>query len=791
MKSGKARASRSSSRFRSYVIINLLFLQGVDVKKALLLLIAVLLGFLNSYASDPHGGKVVKKIVVIGCETIPEKTVRYYISLKEGEPFSREKVAKDIKTLYKLGYFENISVDVKDYKGGLLVRYFVKERPVITDVVFKGNRRISSKKLKEELGLRTEEGEEKKLMKPLSYKYLDEMKEKIASLYEKKGYPGTVVKYTIDRISPTRAVVTFIISEGKKADVCRIVIKGNRKVKSKEIKKVLETKEKSIWRFRFAAPLSSEKLKKDVVNIRNLYYSKGYLDVEVGEPEVNEVKGCYQVTYVIRKEGKKYRFGRVDFKGNNLFTERELRKLSKRVRKGKRYNQDLVNELADRIEKKYMELGFIFTRVDPKISINRKEHVADVTFNIFEGERAYVRNINIKGNVATRDRTIRRELDLYETGIFNTVRLERSVRRLFNTGYFENVNVKPKITGNKVDVDVDVAERLTGMFSIGAGYSSVSKLVGMVSVSKGNLFGTGDSGSASVQLGSRVAYLDLNYAHRWWLNKPQTLNLSIYNHRNEYFTYTSHKVGFSVGVNRRIWEDWSVGIGYSFERNRITDIEEDAPSIVKDEEGTENIGLVFGSITRDLRDNRFLPHKGSYASLRVRLAGSEFAGDENFYSIVADYSYYYNLNNLPVDINLPFVASVHTRLGYADALGGTKRVPIDYRFYVGGDSSVRGFKWGEAGPKDSHGDPEGANREFIMNLEFGYDVMKMLRVIAFLDVGAGWWDTVNLGDLREGAGIGIRVMTPMGPIRFDWGFKLDRKSGEKPSEWHFGMGSYF
>ena len=757
------------------------------ISLALIFLLALVFNFSVLAAEQ----KIVKKVVVIGCESIPENTVKYYISLKEGEPFDAQKVAKDIKRLYGLGYFENISVDVKDYKGGVLVRYFVKEKPIIADVVFQGNKRISSKKLKEEIGLISEEGEEKKLRKPLSYKYLDELKSKIVSLYAKKGYPGTVVKYTIDRISPTRAVVTFIINEGKKADVCKIIVRGNKVVKSKEIKKVLATKEKSILHFRFSAPLSSENLKKDVENIKNLYYKKGYLDVEVGEPEVSEVKGCYEVTYTILKEGEKYRFGTISFDGNNLFTSKELMKLLKRVRKGKRYNQELVDELASRIEKKYMELGFVFTKADPQISINKKEHIADVVFKIYEGERAYVRNINIKGNVSTRDRTIRRELDLYETGIFNTVRLERSVRRLFNTGYFENVDVKPKISGNKVDLDVDVTERLTGMFSVGAGYSSVSKLVGMVSVSKGNLFGTGDSGSASVQLGSRVAYFDLNYSHKWWLDKPQTLSLSLYNHRNEYFTYTTHKIGFSVGVSRRIWEDWSVGGGYAFERNKISDIDEDAPSIVKDEEGTRNISMVSAFISRDLRDNRFLPHKGSYFSVRGRLAGTAFGGDEGFYSIVGDASYYYNLNNLPVDFNLPFVASVHARAGYADALGGTKRVPIDYRFYVGGDNSVRGFKWGEAGPKDKNGDPEGANREFILNFELGYDVMKMLRIIAFLDVGAGWWDTVNLGDLREGAGVGIRVMTPMGPIRFDWGFKLDRKSGEDASEWHFGMGTYF
>jgi outer membrane protein insertion porin family len=149
------------------------------------------------------------------------------------------------------------------------------------------------------------------------------------------------------------------------------------------------------------------------------------------------------------------------------------------------------------------------------------------------------------------------------------------------------------------------------------------------------------------------------------------------------------------------------------------------------------------------------------------------------------------LSELPVDFELPFIASVRARVGYAESFGSTSEVPIDYRFYVGGDTTVRGFQWGEAGPKDKNGDPEGANRELIFNFELGYDVTKFLRLLTFLDVGGGWWDTYKIGDMRKGAGVGIRVLTPIGPIRLDIGWKLDRKTGESSSEWHFGLGSYF
>ena len=760
------------------------------MRKVFLVLILILVLFQNSIA----GEQKVEKVIVIGNETVPTSTILYYISEKPGKPYSPKLIAEDIKRLFKLGYFENISVDVKEGKNGVILRYFIKEKPIITDVVFKGNKKISSRKLKEELGLTTEEGEETKLQKPLDYKYLDKLVQKIKEIYAKRGYPETQVYYTIERTSPTRAVVTFYIKEGKKAEVCEVKVVGNRELSSGEIKDVLLTKPKSILHLRFTAPLSEEKLEKDVKRIEELYKEKGFLDVVVGKPEVEPIgNSCYRVVFRIVKEGKPYRFGKIEFEGNKLFSSEDFLKLEKKLRPGKRFNQKVVDDLVRKIIRKYGELGFIFANVVPEIKLHPETHTADVIFHIYEGERAYVRWIRIEGNISTRDRTIRRELDLYETGIFNTVRLERSIRRLFNTGYFENVDVKPKVIEgtNKVDVDVKVKERLTGVFSIGAGYSSVSKLVGMVSVSKGNLFGTGDSGSVNMQFGSRVFDFYITYNHTWWMNKPQTLSLSLYNNRYEYFTYTSKKTGFSALVSRRLWEDWKVGVGYLIERDKITDIDIDAPDIVKEEEGTERIGMATAFISRDLRDNRFLPHRGDFFKVTSQVAGNFLAGDKNFYKLIGEYAYYFNFNDLPVDVELPLIASVHAKIGYAGAFGSTERLPIDYRFYVGGDTTIRGFRWGEAGPKDENGNPEGANRELIFNFELGYDVTRMLRLIGFVDVGGGWWDKYKLGDMRKSAGIGLRVLTPMGPIRLDLGWKLDRRSGESSSEWHFGMGSYF
>ncbi len=731
---------------------------------------------------------VIEEIKIEGNTYLPKESILYRISLKPGEPLNKEKVAEDIKNIFSLGYYKTIEVVEERQGNKVILKYILKEKPEVESVNFEGNKHISTKDLIKKIGF----NEGNFTGHVLSYEKLDELKNKIIDLYHEKGYIDANVTYSVTETEPQKADVLFKIDEGQKAYVCKIVIKGNKAIDTGNIKDILLTKERCVWKLRFHPPLVEENLEKDVERIKKLYESKGYIEVKVGKPIVKKLNGCYEIIYPILKEGPRYYFGKISVKGNTLFTSKRLLKLVNGLKPGNPYNPDLLTEFSIRVAKLYGKYGYIFETTIPETEINNKKHKVNVTFVIHEGGRAKVRYINIKGNYDSRDRTVRRELDIYETGIFNTEKLERSIRRLYNTGYYDAVNIKPKVVDkNLLDIDVDLKERLTGMFSIGVGYSSTTKLTGMLSLRKGNLFGTGDSIFISGQFGSSVTYFDIGYNHKWWLNQPQTLGIRVYNHKNEYTTYTSHRKGFSLNIFRRVKKDWDIGIGYTLEKNTISDIDPNATSIVKEEEGTSVIGLISSRVTLDLRDNRFLPHRGFMFSLNTKFAGQTLGGDSNFYEVVTDVSKYIYLDDFSENYKIPVVLSAHLKAGFANTYGKTEDVPIDYRFFVGGDTTVRGFRWGEAGPVDASGDPEGANRELVMNLEIGYDISNNLRFIGFFDIGAGWWNKIDLGTLRKAAGVGIRVMTPVGPIRLDIGYKLDRKPGETASEWHFGLGSYF
>ncbi|SNR61218.1 outer membrane protein assembly factor BamA [Desulfurobacterium atlanticum] len=754
----------------------------------LLLLSTCGVSFSQTNSTEITLAPVIKEIKIEGNTYLPKETILYKISVKPGQHLNPEKVAEDIRSIYYLGFYKTIKVVAEETPEGLVLKYILYEKPKVEAVEFKGNEEISTKTIKEKIGF--DEGNF--TGKVLDYGKLEDLRSKIEKLYKSKGYLNVKVKFEVEKIAPKKVNVVYQIEEGKKAYVCRVVVKGNKALKEDEIKDMILTKEPSIWRLRFHPELVEENLEKDVRRIEKLYKSKGYIEIEVGKPQVKQLKNCYEVVYTIKHEGPQYKIGTVNVSGNRIITRKKLLSLVPDLTTGKPYNPELLTAFVVKASREYGKYGFIFVNIQSDTKIDRKKHTVDITFLIHEGNRAKIRRINIKGNFDSRDRTVRRELDIYETGIFKTDSLERSIRRLYNTGYYDEVNVKPKIVGKDLlDVDIDLKERLTGMFSIGLGYSSVTNLTAMISLRKGNLFGTGDTISVSGQFGSKVAYYDVAYSHKWWLDRPQTLSFRVFNHKNEYTTYTSLKKGFSINLSRRLGKDWNVGVGYTISRTTISDIDPNATSIITEEEGTSTVAYISSRAILDLRDNRFLPHRGFMFAIADKIAGKAFGGDDNFYTVVVDISKHIYLDDFSEKHKIPVVLSGHLKIGYAGTYGDTENVPIDYRFYVGGDTTVRGFRWGEAGPVDENGDPIGANRELVANFEVGYDISRNLRFIGFFDIGAGWWNEIDLSTLRKAAGFGMRVLTPVGPIRLDIGYKLDKKPGETASEWHFGLGTYF
>ena len=403
-----------------------------------------------------------------------------------------------------------------------------------------------------------------------------------------------------------------------------------------------------------------------------------------------------------------------------------------------------------------------------------------------------IREINITGNDKTRDKVIRREIRVYERELINTKALRKSYQRLNNLNFFEQIEITPAPVGqDQVDLDVRVKEKSTGSLSVGAGYSSVDLLTLQVQASEGNLFGRGQLLRLSAELGQRRTTYSVTFREPYLLDRPVSGSVTVFDQVRSFFTYREKRRGSEVGLGRAFSDEVSGGLTYAWETTEITDLSPGIPFQVTQAGGQRTLSLVGVSLARDTRDFWFDPHEGSRLFTAYDYAGFFLGGTQAFYRVRGDASRFYPLWG-------DTVFSVHGRTGFAEGLAG-QPLPLGERFFVGGINSVRGFPFGTAGPlsrpSDQAPDILGGNKEVVLNAEYLFDLVReaKLKMVMFYDAGAAYNDDqeLTMARFRYGAGLGIRWVTPVGPLRLEWGSNLFPRSGESPSALEFTIGTLF
>ncbi len=757
--------------------------------------------------------QTVDKIEVRGNRYVSTDLIKELLVTKEGSQFTLEKVRKDIKRLFKTGFFKKIEVHKIEEGGKLKLIYVVEDLPVIYKIEFVGNEEIDDEDLSEKLGVETEVGkidvdeliqgytsspalEERieiqrkiKLGRVLSEAEIKALADRIREIYREEGFPDVEVSYEIVAKRGASKLV-FHIKEREKKYVADIVFKGNRTFSSGRLKDLMQTQDRNILLFRFKPPFSEEILKEDVRRIEDFYKSEGFLEVKV-DYKVERKNGAHGI-FIFIEEGPRYKLGKVSIEGNKLYAYSELVGdiLKKNERKGGFYRKAVIDRLKENIASLYGEIGFanVFVEDSIKVSPNRKE--VSVLLKVHEGKPVYIDKVKVKGNYETRDYVIRRELRVQEQELAISKGLRRSRTRILNLGYYEDVQIQPfPKAGNKWDLLVKIRERFTGQFSVGLSYNEVTKLSGFVSARKGNIFGTGDIAGLSLSYGSKYRDNSISYTDKWFLNRPIDLTWSIFDRRIQYTTYTIARQGASATLSREFWEYWRWSIGLSIQRIKYSDIDPGASTFVKAQEGRRDSRRLTFSIGRDTRDYFLFPTEGSYFNASYTVAVPFIGGTEKFHKVVLTGSKF--LKDTYFDTGLVF--SAKGTLGFVEPYGGTD-VPLDERFFVGGDFTIRGYDYGMAGPVDANGDPIGGTKEIILNFELSYKLHDMLYPSVFFDTGMGAdrWKDLNPQNWRGGYGVGIRFITPMAPIRIDWAWKTKKVLGDSaPSRIHFVIGGFF
>lgn len=763
----------------------------------------------------------VTMIEVQGNRRIEAATILAKIKTKETAPFSPAVIKEDIKTLYQLGHFEDVQVKTEGFEGGLKVIFAVREKPLIREISYEGYDKLTLEKIKEGITLLPRTA--------FNMQLIQENAEKIRLKYQDSGYYNAIVVPVITTLRNGDRNVVFSIEEGDEVTLSEIVITGNNAISDEEIEKNLKNQEH--WFFSFlgeSGTLRTEDIKEDVERIRNLYYNKGFIQVQVDEPVIRQkvetrrartwlpdeeryvfgkmtdyTREDELVLSINVKEGDQFRVNSVNYKGNVLLSETELEKETK-LKKGDIFSREVLRQDVGRIMDRYDGLARPFASVVPLFNINADKKAVDVNIDIQEGGEVRIGRINIAGNSKTRDKVVRREMRLNEGDIYSKKALKRSYERINNLNFFENVDIVPerRLQEPVMDLNVKVKEKMTGTLSVGGGYSSVDKLVGIAEVTQGNLGGRGQLLKFKTQWGGKNRTLLLSFMEPYLFDEPIWGRVDAYRQMNEYDGYQLYTNGGALGLGKSFNEYVSGSIKYSFDQSKASNFNfavSGMPKVLEHQltfYGTAvTTSMLTASLGRDSRDFYLDPKSGSRNTIFASYAGGPLGGDPEFVKSVADSAWYF-----PVFWDTVFMA--RGRVGLLKSMND-KPVPIGERFFVGGSNTVRGFRYGTAGPIDELGNRVGGNKELVFNFEYGFPIVPAARLkgVLFYDIGRAFDDgasekpgeptRLSFRDLKQAWGWGFWWLSPMGPLRFEWGYIVNRKPEDQASQFEFNIGTLF
>jgi len=773
---------------------------------------ALMLIFLLAVSGAAEDVKVTL-IEVQGNKRIETATILAKIKTKEGGVFSPVQIKDDIKALYQLGHFEDVQVKTEGFENGLKVIFLVKEKPLIREITFEGNDELTTEKLKEGLTLLPRTA--------FNLQLIQENAEKIRLKYQDAGYYDAIVVPVVTELRGGDRNVTFYIKEGDKVKLTDIIITGNKALTSDEIKKALKTQEH--WFFSFlgrSGTLRTDELREDLETIRNLYYNKGYIQVQVDEPVIEPKTYTERVSWfsskkrtitkkdelVVRiniKEGEQFRVGSLTFKGNESIPTSELENEVK-LKPGDVFSREMLRQDVARIMDRYDGIAKPFASVVPLFNIDPERKTVTINIEIQEGGEVRIGRINISGNTKTRDKVIRREMRLDEGDLYSKKALKRSYDRVNNLNFFESVDIVPERRQQEpvMDLDVKVKEKMTGTLSVGGGYSSVDKLMAIVEVTQGNLGGRGQLLKLKTQWGGTHRIVMLSFMEPYLFDEPVWGRVDVYRQEQTYDGYTLLTDGFGIGTGRSFSEYLSGSIRYSLDQSQAKSINV-YPIPFALQQQLENYGTIIttsavtASLTRDSRDFYLDPKTGSRNTMFVEYAGGPLGGDPEFIKTVADSAWYF-----PLPWDTVFLA--RGRIGYVVSLI-EKPIPIGERFFVGGSGTVRGFRYGTDGPVDIYGNRVGGNKELIFNFEYSFPIVPAARLkgVLFTDIGRGFDDNllvsqqpneptkISFHELRQTWGWGFWWLSPIGPLRFEWAYIINRKPTDQASQFEFNIGTLF
>jgi outer membrane protein insertion porin family len=724
-------------------------------------------------------------VEVRGASRVAPDAVRKAMGTQVGQELDLEKVRQDVKAIYRMGYFRDVTFDTEEVPGGYRLTVIVAEKPIVGGVQIEGNKDVDTADLRAAVTVK-----ERSLFEEEKVK---ESVNKMMEVCQNKGFIDASVEASVAEDSEGALRVTFRVAEGKKLKIERIVVTGSQYHSTKAIRKVMDTSEKGFFSFiSDSGTFKKDVLETDVRKIEALYQNSGFLDSKISEPVVGRGEKGLIVTIRIF-EGRQYRVGEVRFSGESGIPEETLRKTVK-LNRGDLFNRDTLLSDLLALTTLVNDEGYAQALVSPGVEKRKEYPVADVTYRFERGTKFRFGKVEISGNTKTMDRVIRRNLDVSDGRTYTATGLKTSKEHLTRTSYFKDVKIStaPSAEPGEMDAKVEVQEGPTGTLSGGLGYSSLDKIFGVVQLTENNLFGRGWKASLSSQFGARRTTFSIDFRDPHFLDSDFSLLLSAYNTRVLYTDFERKATGGRAGLGYNLTRFTNASLSLRADATRILPVGTSASQVFLDEfaKGLQHTRSLTFAMNRNTTDKFIDPSRGSVQSGSVEYAGGPLGGDSEFVKYFLNAKAFYPVTATTVlSWNALWAHVVPTESG--------GEIPIFERFFLGGPYSIRGFRSRTLSPKDPNtGEAIGGNKELIGNVEYLFPLVSEIafKGVVFFDVGNTWeqgkWPWTGR-QLRYAYGAGVRWYSPMGPLRFELGWNLNPGPGESKRVMEFTIGTAF
>ncbi len=719
----------------------------------------------------------IDSVHVAGNRRIEREAILAVVGTKAGDRLDYEKLDKDLRDIYKMGFFKDVKTETEDGPSGKVITFHVNEKPSVGKIVFEGNDQIDDDDLKKDLGIN--------LYSILDNNEIRQSINRLKELYREKGYYNAKIEEKTEPIPNNEVMLKYKIDEHNKVYIEEIQFVGNKHFDADKLRDLMET---STWWFLSwitkAGIFDKKKLEFDVHKITAFYHNHGFIKAKLGEPKVtydDKLEGLVVTIDVV--EGPQYEVGKVTVEGALIEPADELLK-KVRIDKEKIFNREMVRRDILALRDVYADHGYAYAEVRPIVKEDNEKHLADIIYDISKGPKVRFERITISGNTVTRDKVIRRQLKVIEGEYFSGRHMKKSSANLNRLGFFEDVQLETK-KGSSDDLmrlNVKVKEKGTRTFSVGAGYSSAYSAFVTFQIADENFLGYGQRLQANARIGGKNTEFDIKFFEPWLFDTRISFGADLYTWDQQYTDYSRDALGtaFNFGYPLDIIDEYTRAMArYDFDNSRIYDVEATSGPMydMKGRNVTSSISL---AVKRDSRDKLWNTTRGSINELSFQYAG--LGGDEKFNKYRGRTTWFFPL----------FWETVFLVQGRAGYIKDNGKLSVFQKFFLGGINTVRGYDYQTISPRDKDGFLIGGTKMMCYNVEYRFPLLKEQGVVGlvFFDAGNVFDDSQSwtFSGIKKSAGAGIRWYSPIGPLRLEYGFKLDRQGDESPGKWEFSIG---